>query len=232
MPRKFAFMKDLQEYLFLLTKWNPKKIFALKKIKRRSENRDTALQRQWAVTVAPPSSFPGTALRVSTVRHRRFELCLGASVLYLHLFWASVSKMCPKVSEKPERSFFGVWECSNLFHRNEQYLVLPFTPFFSLQKVGMLYIRIVGSTCIRKVILLSCLIISVVQKQKWLLLVILSRDILRITGMGCRALQEWYRGNISHCYILSEWDFRSFRELDNPFKSFKIWIIAISNTGV
>lgn len=60
----------------------------------------------WAGTVALLGSVPWTAPGTSASSHHGFELCLRASVL--HSFCASVSKMYPKVSEKPKRAHMSV----------------------------------------------------------------------------------------------------------------------------
>ena len=99
--------------LGLLLSILPKKsrVFSLLWKKEKSEN---SIQRlfcsEWAVQGAahtpssknaPPNSFPR-----NNVKHPSchcFELCLWAYVLYLDLFCASISKMCPKIIES---SFF------------------------------------------------------------------------------------------------------------------------------
>lgn len=93
---------------------------------------------------------------------------------------------------------------------------------FSLQKVGMLYVRIVGSTCIRKEILLSSPHYLCCTETKVTIASHTKQGYFKDPWHGLQSSQRMYHGNTSHCYILSKWDFRPFGELDNPFKSFKI----------
>ena len=78
-----------------------------------------AVKRQgapWAVGVAPPSSFLGTTLSISS-SHHSFELCLWESMLYLDLFCAFVSR-CAKVTA----ALLYVISAFKRFHRKVLFL--------------------------------------------------------------------------------------------------------------
>lgn len=68
-----------------------------------------------AARPAPRISLPGNHTHISASSHHSFLLCLGASVPYLHLFCASINKMCPKVSENLREVIFWVSKCSKIF---------------------------------------------------------------------------------------------------------------------
>lgn len=98
-----AFRKDLHYYLFSLTQRNPKRIFYFTK---KGWKAKIALSvcfvvspyyRQWALNSdSGPTKLLTWELH-SASSHHSFELGLGATVLYFDLFYASVSKTCPKV---------------------------------------------------------------------------------------------------------------------------------------
>ena len=70
-------------------------------------------------------------------------------MLYLNLLRASVSKMCPKVPEKPTRGYFlGLGMLKFFSHINEQYFLLHFMPFWLMKVfIGTLYFQRTGETC-------------------------------------------------------------------------------------
>lgn len=105
-----AFMKGLHQYLFLLTKRNPERIFASMKKKQKvkiafrvclaaSCYKGSEHPGQWEGPCRTPSL--GTTSSCSALSLQRFELCHWAAVPYLNLFSASISKIYPKIIASP-----------------------------------------------------------------------------------------------------------------------------------
>lgn len=100
----------------VLANWKNSEDFHLCNERQRQKWRSTsALLERWellerqqaapAVGMCPQPRSLGTALGLATQGHQSCELWLWAPVLYFDLFYVFVSKMCPEVSEKPQKSY-------------------------------------------------------------------------------------------------------------------------------
>ena len=106
----FCYQKKIQRgFLLLWKKVKSEKAFSVCFAVSELFKRQHAPQ---AARVAPPSSFPRNYMKHPSCHS--FELCLWASVIYLDLFCASVSKMCLKVTDA---SLYAILAYEQ-FHRN------------------------------------------------------------------------------------------------------------------
>ena len=71
---------------------------------QKSKYRSLFILQQVIIEAACTSSFLGPTLSVSASGPQSLQLCLQASVLHVDFFCVSISKICPKVSEKSKRA--------------------------------------------------------------------------------------------------------------------------------
>lgn len=90
-PSAPLFIRDLHQYLFSLTERSPERIFTITK---KGEK-----QKQRSEFVLSPTGLPLWEPHLSASSLPSSRVCLGTSVLYPDLSCASISMMCPKVSE-------------------------------------------------------------------------------------------------------------------------------------
>lgn len=107
------FQKTLQQYLFSLTTRNPKRILLPgKKVKSKNSIQHLYYCKLFWRQCTPrwpagssPSSFPRNYTHISASGCPNFGLCLCAFVFCINLFCVFISKMCPEMTEKPNRSY-------------------------------------------------------------------------------------------------------------------------------